>query len=164
MQMPSYVESHYWDDAEPGEVRDGVTHQDLHRLTFDNESFDVVTSSHVLEHVAQPNVAFSELFRVLKPAGRLIFSIPIPWPPPEHSTTRALVVGDQLQYLLDPVYHESPGGNPSLVFTDFGTDIHKMLQDAGFAVRQTRPHIGIQLAFRDSVFVATKEKRGISRS
>jgi hypothetical protein len=154
--MPHYVESTFWDDAVPGEIRDGIQHQDLCGLTFDDEAFDLATSSHVMEHVSDPALAFAELHRVLRPGGRLVFSIPITWPPRPVSVTRARLVGGTVENILPPVFQEAPGGSPSLVFTDFGTDLLDLLNDVGFHARQQRPHLGLELAFRDSVFVAIK--------
>lgn len=45
-------------------------------IPFDDSSFDVVYSSNVLEHVRDPQKAFSEAVRVLKPRGFLVFVIP----------------------------------------------------------------------------------------
>lgn len=154
--LPDYVESTFLDGATPGEVRDGVRHEDLQALSFADARFDLVTSSHVMEHVADPRRAFSELYRVLRPGGRLIFSIPVPWPPMQTSVTRATLVDGAIEHVRPPVYHESPGGEPSLVFTDFGTDLLDLLADLGFVARQQRPHMGVELACRDSVFVAIK--------
>jgi SAM-dependent methyltransferase len=154
--LPNYVESAFSDGAAPGDDVDGVRHEDLLRLSFDDGSFDLVTSSHVMEHVANPRQAFTELHRVLRPGGRLVFSIPVPWPPPSVSVTRALLQGSEVEHVLAPVYHESPGGEPSLVFTDFGTDLLDLLDEVGFIAGQRRPHTNTELAFRDSVFVAVK--------
>jgi SAM-dependent methyltransferase len=43
---------------------------------FQNEMFDVVYSSNVLEHVENPEIVISEALRVLKPGGYLQFIIP----------------------------------------------------------------------------------------
>ena len=42
------------------------------RLPFESESFDAVFSTDVFEHVMDLELAYSEIFRVLKPGGRLI--------------------------------------------------------------------------------------------
>lgn len=44
------------------------------RLALDDESVDLVLSSQVLEHVADPNLYLNECWRVLKPGGRLVLS------------------------------------------------------------------------------------------
>jgi Methyltransferase domain len=44
---------------------------DGHQLPFKENSFDLVLSQAVFEHVANPFVAASEIFRVLKPRGRV---------------------------------------------------------------------------------------------
>ena len=46
-------------------------------LPFNDQSFDLVTAFDVVEHVENDQLAFGELTRVLKPDGRLIFSVPL---------------------------------------------------------------------------------------
>ena len=59
-----------------GEVRDNVLSQDLTQLTFDDDSFDLVISEDVLEHVQDLRRALSEVRRVLRVGGHFIFTIP----------------------------------------------------------------------------------------
>jgi SAM-dependent methyltransferase len=46
-------------------------------LPFDNATFDNVVSFQVLEHVFDPDQFASEAFRVLKPNGRLLLTVPL---------------------------------------------------------------------------------------
>jgi SAM-dependent methyltransferase len=46
-------------------------------LPFDDESFDLVTAFDVVEHVENDRRVFAEFKRVVKPGGRLIFSVPL---------------------------------------------------------------------------------------
>lgn len=52
---------------------------DAGRIPLDNQSADVVTSFTVLEHVPDEQAALAEMFRVLRPGGRLIISVPNRW-------------------------------------------------------------------------------------
>ncbi len=45
-------------------------------IPFDENTFDIVVSSEVIEHTPDPGKAIHELFRVLKPGGILILSVP----------------------------------------------------------------------------------------
>ncbi len=45
-------------------------------IPYDDDSFDVVISSNVLEHIEQPEIAFAEIARVLRPGGRFIAKTP----------------------------------------------------------------------------------------
>lgn len=60
-------------------VRSGVDlHADLERLPFPAATFDLVISSHVLEHVADDRAALRELARVTKPSeGRVLTMVPV---------------------------------------------------------------------------------------
>ncbi len=40
------------------------------------ESFDTILASDVLEHIAQPDILFSDIVRVLRPQGKLILGVP----------------------------------------------------------------------------------------
>jgi len=64
--------------AEPSEVPHPavVRRGSAVSIPFADDSFDVVTSRSVLEHLAQPQQVFHDIARVLKPAGRFIFLTP----------------------------------------------------------------------------------------
>jgi len=47
---------------------------DAHNLSFENEKFDVVLCTEILEHLHSPHIAISEMKRVLKKGGLLILS------------------------------------------------------------------------------------------
>ena len=49
------------------------------RIPLDDGSADVVTSFTVLEHVPDERRSLAEMYRVLKPGGRLIISVPNRW-------------------------------------------------------------------------------------
>ena len=46
---------------------------------FDDNTFDVVLLSEVLEHLFEPNQILGEIYRVLKPGGKLILTCPFAW-------------------------------------------------------------------------------------
>lgn len=55
---------------------DEIRIADLGSLPFQSESFDVVTSLWVLEHLREPQKVFSEIHRVLKRGGLFMFATP----------------------------------------------------------------------------------------
>ncbi len=58
---------------------DDAARADLARLPFPNETFDLVISSHVAEHLTKPEAVFAELARVMKPGARLLILTPNRW-------------------------------------------------------------------------------------
>ncbi len=48
---------------------------DAEQLPFDADSFDAVVINFVVHHLARPEVAFKEVFRVLKTGGALAFTV-----------------------------------------------------------------------------------------
>jgi len=69
------------------------------RLPLGNAQFDVVICSQVLEYVADPSSVLSEIYRVLKPGGVLLLSVPSACPmDADHECWRFLPAG--LRHLL----------------------------------------------------------------
>jgi SAM-dependent methyltransferase len=66
------VVSEYFPDTPLGAEKNGVQCQNLEALTFKDNSFDLVITEDVLEHVVNVRKALSEIHRVLK-QGRLSY-------------------------------------------------------------------------------------------
>lgn len=125
----NYTLSFYWEDVSGGQERDGVPCQDLTRTTFEDESFDLVITSDIFEHIRKPLEGFEEVRRILKKGGYHVCSVPAVDPLPAKSVTRVDTSTDEDIHLLPEVYHGSGvAGGRSLVYTDFGADIAEMLQ------------------------------------
>lgn len=55
-----------------------VFEENFHNLSFDDNIFDIVYSSHTLEHSNNPTLALKEWSRVMKPDGTFILVLPYP--------------------------------------------------------------------------------------
>ena len=51
---------------------------DLRKIPRDNESYDLIFHHHILEHIDDDELAFSELCRILKKNGQMYWSVPSP--------------------------------------------------------------------------------------
>ena len=60
-ECPQYLPTHFWPGVAPGQSKYGVRCEDLERLTFPDDSFDLVVTQDVFEHVLQPAKAFAEV-------------------------------------------------------------------------------------------------------
>ncbi|GAA0423739.1 class I SAM-dependent methyltransferase [Cocleimonas flava] len=129
-----YRNSFYWDDVDLGDYSDDIQCQSLEELTFGENEIDLIISSDIMEHVRQPWVAFADIYRVLKPGGYHVFSIPIDFPIKSKTTYRVDTSGDDDVYIEEPYYHGNGVGGKSLVYTDFGADIESHLIKIGYNV------------------------------
>lgn len=50
------------------------------KLPWDDETFDVIWSSEVLEHLIDPGFSLSEARRVVKPGGMMVYTVPNSFP------------------------------------------------------------------------------------
>jgi SAM-dependent methyltransferase len=129
--------SEYFEHVVPGDFRNGIQCQDVQRLTYSNDTFDLVTSTEVFEHVADDRKGFAEVFRVLKKQGNFVFSVPMIL---EASTVeRAYIEKGLIHHILTPEYHLAPnrfwplfGKSEVLAFRTYGLDLMDRLQSAGF--------------------------------
>ena len=100
------------------------------RQTFPDESFDLVVTQDVMEHVLDPEAAFSEIARTLRPGGAHVFTTPI-HPGLMTSERRARERDGAIEYLAEPEYHGNPIDEAgSLVTIDWGQDIGSIIARA----------------------------------
>ncbi|MFW2828524.1 polysaccharide pyruvyl transferase family protein [Sphingomonas sp. ID0503] len=154
--LPHYHRSYYWEGGKPGEELKGVPFGDLKVLPYPDRTFDLVITSDVFEHVIDPDEAFAEIRRVLKVGGVHIFSIPTRWPIDAVSVDRVRIVDDAIEHLLPPRYHRAGDGSPSLVITDFGSDIVDRLAAIGFHTQIQRHSLSIDTAYRNATFLSRR--------
>ena len=128
----SFSGSEYYEGVRPGRFVDCIRCEDLQYLTYADSSFDLVTHTEVMEHVADDARAFSELRRVLRPGGCMLFTVPLSGL--ACTIERARLLDGKIEHILDPIYHADPQRPESgiLAFRDYGYDILDRLVTAGF--------------------------------
>ena len=58
------------------DYEDTDVHGTVYGLPFPEQSFDLVIATELIEHLRCPDLALREIWRVLKPDGRLMLSVP----------------------------------------------------------------------------------------
>lgn len=107
-----------------------IAHQDLTALTYADESFDIVLTSDVLEHVPDPLAALKETYRVLRAGGVHIMTVPLLKDRKTITRTRLSDDGG-IEHVLDESFHGS-GEKDYLVWSEFGGDFIDICREAGF--------------------------------
>lgn len=110
-----------------------VVHQDLQRTSFGDDSFATVVHAEVLEHVPNHRTAMRELFRILRPGGVTVFTVPFMETRSLHLVRAVVDDRGRIHHLLPPEIHGNPiDSDGSLAFQIFGWEILDDLRDAGF--------------------------------
>jgi SAM-dependent methyltransferase len=99
---------------------------DITNIDCDNESFDLVITSHVLEHVKDDGKAMRELFRIVKPGGVVLIMVPL-WPSLRYETFEDKSITDPMDRLA--IYGQSDH------LRIYGMEIEKQLINTGFDVK-----------------------------
>jgi len=129
----SLTTSEFFDDVPVGKYSGRwIRCEDVQSLTFADESFDLCTSTEVFEHVASDIAAFGELFRVLRPGGTLVFTVPLS---DSQITVERTTVNNGLRYQTMPAeYHADRFRGPHVFcYRNYGRDILDRLRQVGFA-------------------------------
>ncbi len=100
---------------------------DVHRIPFEENTFDVVFCNHVMEHVTDDIKAMSEIRRVLRPGGWAILQIPLFYPLKETTYEDTSIT--------DPKEREIAFGQDDHVRM-YGKDYPERLRQAGFRVKE----------------------------
>lgn len=148
----SLLVSDYRPGKSPGKLLGaGITNQNLESLTFEDNSFDIVITSDVMEHIRLVDKAHREIRRILRPGGIYMFTVPHRRDVLE--TTHYVEIVDlsdptKDQFVKEPVYHGDPNsiGKGSLVYQLFGTDLDQQLNTLGFSVEYSKddyPEFGV---------------------
>ncbi|KST62711.1 class I SAM-dependent methyltransferase [Mastigocoleus testarum] len=98
-------------------------HTDITDLVFQDNTFDAIICSHVLEHIPNDIVAMQELYRVLLPNGIAYIQVPYR----RHRQT------DEDLSVTDPTEREKRFGQFDHVRV-YGTDFQERLEGVGFQV------------------------------
>lgn len=109
-----------------------INNQDLTKLTYSNNEFDLILSLDVFEHIFDYRKALSEIFRVLKSDSYFVFSVPFSLNS-KNNIMRAKIKNNIIINILPPEYHGDPvTKNGCLCFYHFGWEIFNDLKDIGF--------------------------------
>lgn len=97
---------------------------DMTNLNISSNSVDLVVHSDTLEHIPEPIAGLAECYRVLKPGGRCLFTVPV-------------VIGRLSRSRLEMKnsYHgdSTTKSDDYIVHTEFGADIWLYVMRSGFS-------------------------------
>ena len=123
-----YVATQYFPDVARGGMKGGFRCEDLEHQTFADDSFDLVVTQDVMEHVFYPEKAHREIWRTLKTGGLHIHTTPI-FKDRVTTERRAWLSADgSIGHLGEPEYHGNPvDPQGSLVTFHYGYDIGELI-------------------------------------
>jgi len=98
---------------------------------FEENAFDCVICCQVLEHVFNPDDFLREIFRVVKPGGKLLLTVPFVWDEHEKPYDYARYSSFGLRHLLkkqgfEIVFHSKLGADASTLFQLINAYLYKV--------------------------------------
>lgn len=140
-----FVKSEFfpYPNLKPGQYVGDTKFEDLQSLSFDDNSFDLIITLDVFEHIKDPELAFAEVYRVLKPEGIHIFTVPF-----EGRKKTIKRIDKNNKILITPViYHDDNiRVKGPVVYNDFGYDLVEKLNNmniSSFIFSFRNPKLGI---------------------
>jgi ubiquinone/menaquinone biosynthesis C-methylase UbiE len=125
-------------DKRIGEGRLDLVRGSAMRLPFADNTFDHIVCSEVLEHLTDDRAAVRELFRVLKPGGNLVITVPsanfpLTWDPPNWVLKR--LTAGRVQLRGERPWSGIWYGHERLYAPE---DLRGLLTGAGFGIAEER--------------------------
>lgn len=135
-RFPYLTTSDFIPGVTSGLMYKGRTIQDVEHLTYFSETFDIVTSTEVFEHVADDVQGYREVLRVLKPEGIFLFTVPLDVSRIETIERAYRDENNQIVHLMDPKLHGDYMTKGILAFRNYGTDLLQKLKMVGFTTAE----------------------------
>ena len=158
---PNLVGSEYLGAAVPLGAKNaqGIRNEDATTLTFADQELSAVLSFDVFEHMEDYPKALAECYRVLKPGGCLLFSVPFLYDSQETQRRARSSPGGPVEHLLPPHYHGDPLSDQGILcYWDFGWSLLDELRQIGFKDAMALLGRGLEMGHPDQqiLFLARK--------
>jgi len=138
---PNFLYSEYFPKPElkGGQEYKGIRFEDLQALSFKHNYFDIIITQDILEHIKNYSLSFKEIYRVLKPFGIHIFTVPFDKNEKtlQYFDDEGNLLGEKIIYHKDPLRSEG-----SKVFTQFGYDLINIMREFHFSSFIIKPKVG----------------------
>jgi SAM-dependent methyltransferase len=127
-ECKGYVPTYFFPDATRGEMHNGSRCEDIERQTFGDESLDIVITQDVMEHIFDPESAYKDIWRTLRPGGLHIHTTPINKSMVESVRCAERLPDGSIKHLTEPSYHGNPIDDAgSLVTFLWGYDLPDLI-------------------------------------
>jgi SAM-dependent methyltransferase len=114
-----------------------IRHEDVTKLSYADDSLDLVVHNDILEHVYDYRAAFKECHRVLKSGGSMVFTMPFFMSQNENLLRGRRLADGSLEHILPPEYHGDPvHPEGAYTFHYFGWKILDDLKSEGFVTAE----------------------------
>jgi SAM-dependent methyltransferase len=130
LRFSRFVGSEYTTDPDRARRLYPIPVEDIQNLSLQSDSFDLVCSLDVFEHIPDIVAALGEIARVLTSNGLLLATFPFTWGPTGICKSRMNQNG-VIENLQEPEFHGDPINGHALVFTVPGWDILEQARSVG---------------------------------
>ena len=157
--LPGYVHSQFLPGLVNGDrIADGSVNVNLEDIPFPDNSFDIVMTSDVMEHVGDDDRAHREIFRCLAPSGTYLFTVPYDPCIVGHRRLTQRSGSAPSHFVLDKHVHGDPHANSGIIaHRIYGRQLLDDLRAIGYAPRFQELDLPANGVFGGDLFFADKE-------